>query len=150
MNATTLILGCGKKHAKAGDELLCDRIKFDNVDVVHDLNVVPWPWQNNQFTRVSACHLIEHLDDLVSFMDECWRILQPGGSLFLTTPLAGVNPDLEWADPTHRRCYRIHTFANYFSPEGVLAFGYTQRAWNFFVLRVEGDCIVVHAYPLKQ
>jgi hypothetical protein len=83
-------------------------------------------------------------------MDESWRVLQPGGSLLIKTPLAGADPDLEWADPTHKRCYRIHTFVNYFSPEGVKSFGYTTKAWNFFHLNADQSVITVHAYPLKK
>lgn len=146
-----LILGCGKHHGKESpDDVLCDIIKFPNVDVQTDLNVTPWPWEDNSFVHVSAEHLVEHLDNLVSFMNECWRVLAPGGSLFLKTPVAGVDPDLEWADPTHKRCYRIHTFANYFSPEGVEQFGYTNRAWNFFVLRAVNCELIVHGYPTKK
>ena len=145
-----LILGPGPRWQKQQGDIFCDIRPFDNVDVVHDLNKIPWPWPENSFVHVSAVHLVEHLHSLLDFMNECHRVLQPGGSLYLETPLAGVNPDLEFADPTHVRCYRIHTFANYFSPEGVETFGYTDKAWNFFVLRVQGDCIVVHAYPIKN
>ena len=146
----TLVAGCGPRHIKQPGEVLCDIRRFPNVEMVHDLNQVPWPWPDNHFIHVSAVHVVEHLDSLIAFMDEAHRVLKPGGSLYLETPLAGVNPDLTHADPTHVRCYRIHSFCNYFSPEGVDRFGYTDRSWNFFVLRVQNDCIVVHAYPLKQ
>lgn len=146
-----LIVGCGKNTIKEDQEndVFLDIRKFDNVDVVHDLNITPWPFKDNSFIHVSASHVVEHLNSLLDFMNEAHRIIAPGGSLYLTTPLAGVNVDLEFADPTHKRCYRLHTFMNYFTPEGVDRFGYTDKAWNIPVLRVENDCIIFHGYPIK-
>lgn len=145
-----LIPGCGKHHPRKPNEVTCDIRHFPNVDVVHDLNVVPWPWPDNTFDGIYAAHVVEHLQSLLNFMNEAWRVLQPGGSLYISTPLAGGDLDLEFADPTHVRCYRIHTFVNYFSPEGVNRFGYTDRAWNIFHLKVEDNCIILHAYPMKK
>jgi predicted SAM-dependent methyltransferase len=145
-----LIAGCGKHKKKEKDHINLDVISFPNVDVVHNLNIIPWPFEDSYFLHVSAVHVVEHLNSLVDFMNEAWRVLQPGGSLLIKTPLAGADPDLEWADPTHKRCYRIHTFVNYFSPEGVNVFGYTDKAWNFFHLRAKHNVITAHAYPIKK
>lgn len=144
-----LILGCGKRWVKEPGDVFCDIRPFENVDVVCDLNKVPWQFEDNSFIHVSAIHLVEHLDSLIDFMNECWRILKPGGSLYIETPLAGGDIDLTHADPTHIRCYRLHTFVNYFSLEGIEKFGYTDKAWNFFHLQVKANVIVVHAYPIK-
>lgn len=145
-----LVLGCGPRHEPADDSLLVDIRPFPNVDRAVDLNIVPWPFNARTFIHVSAVHVVEHLNNLISFMNEAWRVLQPGGSLYLETPLAGGDPDLEWADPTHIRCYRLHTFINYFSPEGVERFQYTDKAWNFAVLKIVNNCIILHAYPIKR
>lgn len=145
-----LILGPGKQWPKQDGDLFLDIRKFDRVDVVHDLNVTPWPFPESNFIHVSAVHVVEHLRDLVSFMNEAWRVLTPGGSLYIETPLAGADPDLEFADPTHVRCYRIHTFVNYFTLEGINKFGYTDKAWNFIVLKVENNCMIIHAFPIKK
>lgn len=143
-----LILGPGPRWVKEPVDTFCDIRQFGNIDVVHDLNK-PWPFESDKYQHVSAVHLIEHLDSLLHFMNEAHRVLAPGGSLYIETPLAGGDADLEFADPTHKRCYRIHTFVNYFSPEGVDKFQYTDRAWNFFHLQVKDNCIFVHAYPIK-
>ena len=153
MDGDKLILGCGPRHVRQPGEILVDIREFPNVDVVHDLDRYPWPFEDSSMMGIAAVHVVEHLKKmLLPFMNESWRILQPGGSLYIETPLAGVNPDLEWCDPTHVRCYRIHTFVNYFSPEGVKRFGYTDRAWNFFHLhhRKQDDSLIVHAYPIKR
>lgn len=143
-----LILGPGPAWPKQPGDVFCDIRQYGNIDVVHDLNNA-WPFDDNLFIHVSAIHVVEHLNDLVHFMDEAHRVLSPGGSLYIETPLAGGDVDLEYADPTHKRCYRIHTFVNYFSPEGAAKFQYTDKAWNFFHLHTRDNCIFVHAYPIK-
>lgn len=145
-----LILGPGPRWIKEEGDTFCDIRPFDNIDVVHNLDQVPWPFPDDAYTHVSAVHLVEHLQSLLKFMDEAWRVLEPGGSLYIETPVAGGDVDLEFADPTHVRCYRPHTFINYFTLEGIEKFGYTDKAWNFFVVKVENNCIIVHAFPLKH
>ena len=147
-----LVLGCGAHHKKETGEYLVDRFPFPGVDCVHDLDLHPWPL-NGPFSSISALHLVEHLKTLlVPFMDECHRLLEPGGLLCIETPLAGGDIDIEWCDPTHVRCYRRHSFLNYFTPEGIAQFGYTTRAWEFPFLRehypIRG-VLTVHARPIQ-
>ena len=146
----TLILGCGKHYQKADpEEVTVDIRPFPCVDKVFDLNLYPWPFEDGEFMSVSAIHLVEHLDSLLTFMDQAHRILSPGGTLYLETPLAGGDIDLEWADPTHKRLYRKHTFINYFTPEGVERFGYTDRAWAILHLDTRNGSIIFHGTPIK-
>lgn len=147
-----LILGPGKHWPKEDGDIFLDVRKFENVDFVHDLNELPWPVPENLFDHVSAIHLVEHLKDLVTFMDETWRILKVGGSLYIETPLAGGDPDLEFCDPTHVRCYRPHTFINYFTREGIHQFGYTDKPWSIMYIGVHKNnpnVLVFHGMPIK-
>lgn len=146
----TLILGCGKHHEKQEGQTLVDIHHFNGVDYVQDLNN-PWIFAGDKtFDRIWAIHLVEHLNSLVQFMDEAWRVLKDGGSLYIETPLAGGDPDLEFADPTHKRCYRRHSFINYFTIEGIEKFGYTDRAWSILELRETKDGIIIfHGMPLR-
>lgn len=151
-----LILGAGPRWPKVRDDqyhdTLVDIREFSNpgheIDVVADLNE-DFPFDDNSFDEISAIHLVEHLNSLIHFMNECHRVLRQGGKLYIETPLAGGDPDLEFADPTHIRCYRIHSFANYFLPAGVKAFGYTQRAWTFIHLSAEHSVLRVEGIPIK-
>ena len=148
-----LILGCGPRWPRGEEpyqDTFLDIRQFGNVDVVHDLNVTPWPFEDNEFQSISAVHVIEHLQDLLSFMDECWRVLSPGGTLYLETPHAGMDVGLTHSDPTHIRCYTLHTFINYFSPEGTATFQYTDKAWSMPVLKIVNNCIVFHGQPVKS
>ncbi len=146
----TLILGAGKFHQKKDNHLTVDRIPFDCIDVVYDLNDIPWTFANDDtFIHVSCLHVVEHLNSLVDFMNQCHRILTRGGSLYIETPLAGGDVDLTHSDPTHVRCYRVHTWINYFTPEGIENFGYTDKPWAILFQKVEHSIIKIHLTPIK-
>ena len=90
-----LLLGCGHlrkkrlKQPEQGDEwqnlVTLDVNPACNPDVVHDLNVTPWPFQDEEFDEVHAYEVLEHIGrqgDYKSFFDhfnELYRILKPGG-----------------------------------------------------------------------
>lgn len=144
-----LILGAGKWTEKKEGDVFCDIRPFESIDVVHDLNITPWPWEDNSFMHISAQHVVEHLQSLLTFMDECHRILKPGCSVYIETPEAGGDKDLEFCDPTHVRCFRPYTFFNYFSPEGIEKFGYTSRAWCMLKQEVKDSVLIIHASAIK-
>lgn len=55
------------------------------------------PWKDATFDAVFAGEVIEHLLDTVGFLQECRRVLRPGGVLILTTPnLAYWRNLLQW------------------------------------------------------
>lgn len=149
MTQNTLILGAGINHQREDHKFAVDILHSPNIDLVHDLNVTPWPLPSDQFIHASAMHVVEHLQSLISFMNECHRVIQKGGTLYIETPLAGGDPDLEFADPTHVRCYRKHSFINYFTLEGIAKFGYTDKAWAILHISDANSILVVHLTPLK-
>jgi ubiquinone/menaquinone biosynthesis C-methylase UbiE/uncharacterized protein YbaR (Trm112 family) len=55
-------------------------------------NCCRMPFADNTFDAVTAAALIEHLPDPQIFLKECYRVLKPGGALFLTCPA----PFFDW------------------------------------------------------
>ena len=153
-----LIVGCGKHYCKQDlNECTLDIIKFPNVDIVHDLNKT-FPFKDNSFESIIAIHVVEHLTSLLHFMNESWRVLSKGGELYIETPLAGANTELEFADPTHIRCYTTYTFHNYFTLRGINDFGYTDKPWSIVTCHTQSaqplkytnhDILIFHGYPIK-
>lgn len=133
-----LLLGCGDER-RAG-WVHHDRWPRAGVDVAHDLERVPWPWRDGTATCVEARHVLEHLSNTVAFMDECWRILKPGGELRVAVP--DWRSENAWRDPTHVRAFHVDAFA-YFDPETNWGrtFGrfYTVRGWLLLSSGVDGD-----------
>ena len=126
----TLNLGAGRRPIKGA--VNHDIVKHSpHIDVAHDLNVLPWPWTDNSFDRIVARAVFEHLDiDLVASLDECWRILRPGGYVYLKLP--HWNSDMAHADPTHRWYFSVKSF-DQFDPErrrGREYGFYTDRHWK--------------------
>ena len=95
----TLNLGAGTRIIEGA--VNHDIIAHPGVDVVHDLDDLPWPWADNSFDRIDARSVFEHLElTLLETLDECWRILRPDGALVLVYPVHTSHTS--WDDPTHR------------------------------------------------
>ena len=111
-----LILGCGhRKHlqffCRSDDpgekaEIVTLDINPDvEPDKVHDLNILPYPFADNEFDRIEAIEVLEHFGQQGDFrafcaqFQELWRILKPDGELRATCPMGMW----VWGDPGHCR-----------------------------------------------
>lgn len=85
-----------------------DVVKLDGIDVVHDLDEAPWPFDADISDEVLALDIFEHVEQPLTFVSECHRVLRPDGLLTVRSPHYGT-----WAagtDPTHRRAVTPETF----------------------------------------
>lgn len=55
-------------------------------DVLHDLNALPYPFEDNSADVIEMTHVLEHLDKPFKVMAELHRILKPGGQLYIGVP----------------------------------------------------------------
>ena len=101
-----LDLACG--NSKQPGFFGVDRIKTDAVDLVRNLEQYPWPWADSSIEEIWCSHYIEHTEDLVKFMEECHRILVPGGKITVVAPY--YSSMRAWQDPTHKRAVSEATF----------------------------------------
>lgn len=98
----------------AGNRLVAGAVQHDRtqhrpeIDVVHDLDQLPWPWADNSFDLVIACAVFEHLrNTLIETVNECWRVLRPGGVLHMKLPY--WHSDNSFRDPTHYWHFSLST-----------------------------------------
>lgn len=148
-----IVLGAGTNHRLDGADHQ-DILPLNGINKLFDLNLTKWPIVSDTYDVIVARHVVEHLDSLINFMNEAHRILKPDGKIYIETPNAGVNPDLEYCDPTHKRLYRPHTFYNYFTEYGIDQFHYTTLAWAVINIRtvkyeLSNDCIIAELTPIK-
>jgi len=54
--------------------------------IIHNLNNLPWPFNDRYADVILSVELIEHLENPWDHFRECRRILKPNGVLILTTP----------------------------------------------------------------
>lgn len=78
-----------------------DRLRHrPEIEVAHDLNVLPWPWGDESFDVIVARAVLEHLRiNLLESVGECWRLLRPGGKLVMKLPYWQHRNS--YIDPTH-------------------------------------------------
>lgn len=120
-----LLLGCGNDHRKKvsfkeiPEEWSKDLIKLDmsehcGADVIHNLNCLPYPFEDNQFDEIHAYEVLEHCGtqgDYVFFFkqfEELHRILKPNGWLIGTCPM--WDSPWAWGDPGHTRIISPESF----------------------------------------
>ena len=108
-----LDVGCGsKKHPGAvGLDISGDT----DADIVHDLDVFPYPVPDASFDEVLMQDVIEHVAEPIRVIGELHRTLRPGGRLQLRTP--HFSSALAYGDPTHRHYYST-TAIRYFAQPG--------------------------------
>ncbi len=111
MEKRILDMGCGRnKHPGA---VGMDRVNLPEVDLVHNLNQIPYPIKDNFFDEVYATHVIEHMDSVLAVMEEIHRICRPHARVTLITP--HHTDSISWQDPTHQWHLNSYSF-NYFEP----------------------------------
>ncbi len=102
-----LELGCGRnKHPGA---VGIDQIALPGVDVVHDLNQCPFPFENDTFDEIYAIHIIEHLDSILAVMEEIHRISRSNAKVVIITP--HHSDAMSWQDPTHKWHLNSYSFS---------------------------------------
>ena len=119
-----LLIGCGHSRDKkiyvnnqsSWDELVTlDHYEECKPDVVHDLEVIPYPFSDNEFDGIHAYCVLEHLGQQGhwrSFFDqfaELCRITKPNGFLGIVVP--NFDSPWAWGDPSHTRIISPCSFA---------------------------------------
>jgi SAM-dependent methyltransferase len=113
-----LSVGCGQIPA-APDLVRLDKSEKVEPDVVWDLERFPYPFADSSFSEIHCFDVIEHLNDISKTLEEFYRILQPQGTVKLTTPhFSCAN---SFIDPTHK--YHLSYFSfDYFCKGHKLAY----------------------------
>lgn len=105
-------LGCGV--SKPENYFGLDRVAVSGVDHVCDLEQ-GIPLEDNAVGLVRAYDFVEHLADPVRLMNEIYRVLVPGGWLFLSVP--STDGRGAWQDPTHKSWWNENSLWYYTDPQ---------------------------------
>lgn len=122
-----LDIGCGTNRQP--NWVGIDLRPLPNVDIVHDLQVFPWPIPDNIVILALCSHLWEHIEpkNRMTFMDEIWRVMKVDGQLMLSAPY--YTSFGAFQDPTHYPCPNEATFT-YFDPDYPLYQIYQPKPWK--------------------
>ena len=127
----SLDLGCGKK--KRPGAIGVDFSDRHDADVIHNLNIFPYPFKDDEFDEIYLDNVLEHLDDPMSVMAEVYRICAAGGQVKVIVPYFRSL----WAfiDPTHKHFFTVDSFA-YYDPCHIICQRYDYVETRFKVERV--------------
>jgi hypothetical protein len=160
-----LLIGCGNRRSK--DMGPYDKKQFSNLttldiddnckpDVVHDLTNIPYPFGDNEFDEIHAYDVLEHTGKQGDYkfffkqFSEFWRILKPGGWMFITCPK--WDSMWAWGDPGHTRVLAPGCFT-YLSQESYTQIGTTKMTdyrpiydKDFEVVKIEEMELQINIY----
>ena len=126
-NTSALDLGCGlipQNKFKANDVVGIDLVENKKENVIKcKLGYEKLPFDKDSFDYLTAYDLIEHIPrfseisengpPFIFFMNECYRVLKPGGIFLSMTPIYPFFGAFQ--DPTHNNIITVDTFKLYFS-----------------------------------
>jgi predicted SAM-dependent methyltransferase len=134
MNDLKLDLGCGttKKDGFYGVDLN----NFIGVDVIHDLNQFPYPFEDNSVNEIWMDNVLEHLDKPLLVMSEIFRICKNNSRVTISVPY--FRSLYAAIDPTHVNFFSVSYF-NYFDPAHPFFQKYQYSKARFSVKNIEFD-----------
>jgi len=102
-----LDVGCGNR--KVPGAIGIDIANIPGVDIVQDLNELPWGDFNNEtFDIIFMNDILEHLNDPIEVLKESHRLLKPNGKLYIR--IVYWNHKYSYSDPTHKHAFSEITF----------------------------------------
>jgi SAM-dependent methyltransferase len=113
-----LDVGCGI-HKQPG-AIGIDRNAASRADVLADLDRFPYPFVDGAFDRLTAIHVIEHVNDVIRTMEEFHRLVRAGGTVRIETP--HYTDFSSFCDPTHR--WHLNSFSLRYFGEDNAGYGY--------------------------
>ena len=128
-----LELGCG--FSKAPGAFGVDIIANSAADLLHDLDVFPYPFADSTWDRILCRDVLEHVADFVHTMEEIWRVGAPGAVVVASGPfMSSVN---YYSDPTHRRAFTSRSFDYFIQGTSAFRLGYSKA--RFEMIHCEYD-----------
>lgn len=105
-----LDFGCGQKRHP--DSVGIDINPDSHADIIHNLDIIPYPLESDIFDEIWCDGIIEHLTDIVPVMEELYRIARHGARIHIITPyFSSVDA---FTDPTHKHYFSARSF-DYFT-----------------------------------
>jgi SAM-dependent methyltransferase len=138
MTSLRINIGCG--HDIRAGYVNVDSVALPGVDIVHDLNGMPLPFETGSVSEVVAKDVLEHID-LVPVMRELHRIMRPGARLWMSSP--HFTSSSLWIDPTHRTGFSVETMG-FFCRE--TPFTQWPHYFEFQFERLQSSKLVFHCY----
>jgi SAM-dependent methyltransferase len=112
-----LNLGCGRRKldfpeaGRAARIVGVDLYATTDADVVHDLDVYPYPFGDSEFDLILLQDVIEHVRNVPATLAEVHRLCADGGEVRFRTP--HYSSYYAYSDPTHRHYFSSLAFDDF-------------------------------------
>ncbi|HLD24571.1 MAG TPA: glycosyltransferase [Patescibacteria group bacterium] len=93
-----LNLGCGNRAKEGYINVDNNPLLKDDGVIMHDLNNIPYPFADDIFEEIRMDHVLEHLDDPLTVLQEVYRIAKNGCKVFVRCPHFSYG----WVHPQHK------------------------------------------------
>lgn len=107
--------------------------------------VPPIPLEDEYLDHILASHFIEHVEDTITLMNECHRVLKPGGTMQIYVPYALSHAAFQ--DPTHIKFFVPESFMYYTDQMAYLRYGI--KVWSSAPAFLQDNGWVVEALLTK-
>jgi len=126
-----LDIGCGPHKQPGTVGIDCRRLP--GVEVVCDFER-GLPFREGSVAAAFSIHSIEHMRDLITFMEELYRVCAPGAKVYIKTPYYASRK--AFVDPTHVRFMTEESF-EYF------------KAQNYYGLKTNFRTVSIR-FPMRK
>jgi len=141
--------GCG--NSKHPDAIGVDSNPRTQADIIHNMDMFPYPFEDDYADRIICHNVLEHVDDFIRVMEEIWRIGKPGCHIELSGPfMSSVN---YFSDPTHRRAFTSRSFDYFIKDTDASRYAYSESEFEMISVVYDPDQLKVrrgiNLWPLK-
>jgi len=127
-----LDFGCG--HNKRRGSIGIDGDKNSSADVIHNLNLFPYPFKTQSVKEIYITDTFFLLDNPILVMAEFNRILRKSGKLVITNPYFRSN--FAFIDPFTKTFYTVHSF-DFYDPTKESYRNYKYTSLNFTITSIK-------------
>ncbi len=139
-----LDVGCGPAKKKE-NSIGLDIRPAPHVDVVHDLNIFPYPFKDDEFDHIELSHVLEHVDRPLNLMNELHRIGKNGATIRVITP--HYSSQLSYGDLEHFHHFGYVTFLT-LANSGLFKISRHKIHFTDFY-KVSGISLLANLYPRR-
>lgn len=134
-----LNLGCGRDYKKGWVNLDFNDQYY--LDIIHNLDKIPYPFENSEFDYIYCSHILEHVGDLFKTLKELSRILKKGGILHIRIP--HFSNGNGYGDLSHKRFFGWFTFNQ-------LIQGYYNEEFYFKIIKKRFNFLAEEHYLMNK
>jgi len=126
-----LEIGCGDNKRTGFTGM--DIVPLEGTDIVHDMNDVPWPIEDNTYEEIVLDDVLEHSNNFLGVLKELYRVGDDGCIVKISVP--HFSSDNMYTDPTHTTFFSSRSF-NYFDKSLDYKYNFYLQDVNFKIRKV--------------